>query len=75
YFSKFYYDTVIFDQNMLIPLIKKVGQSRVMLGSDYPRGEIEHNPVEFITTAKMLSKTIKNDILGLNAAKLFKIKF
>jgi aminocarboxymuconate-semialdehyde decarboxylase len=75
YFSKFYYDTVIFDQNMLIPLIKKAGQSRVMLGSDYPRGEIEHNPVEFITTAKMLSKTIKNDILGLNAAKLFKIKF
>ena len=75
YFSKFYYDTVIFDQNMLIPLIKKAGHTRVMLGSDYPRGEIEHNPVEFITTAKMLSKTIKNDILGLNAAKLFKIKF
>ena len=41
YMPRFFYDSVIFDQDMLGRLVHKVGAHRIMMGSDYPRGEIE----------------------------------
>ena len=73
YLSKFYYDTVIFDNDMLSLLIKKVGINKVMMGTDYPRGEVENNPIRFIEKTSNLSRDRKDKIIGLNAAKLFNI--
>jgi aminocarboxymuconate-semialdehyde decarboxylase len=74
YLSKFYYDTVIFDHDMLEPLVKKAGINKVMMGTDYPRGEIEEDPVGFINKSNNLSRQNKDKIIGLNAAKLFRVK-
>lgn len=74
YLSKFYYDTVIFDNDMLNLLIKKVGINKIMMGTDYPRGEVEDNPIQFIQKTLNLSRDKRDKIIGINAAKLFNIK-
>mgnify|MGYP006191347807 CR=1 FL=1 len=73
YLSKFYYDTVIFDGDMLSPLIKKAGIDNVMMGSDYPRGEVEENPISFIETSLNMSQSNKDKIMGINAKRLFNL--
>jgi len=74
YFKRFFYDTVVFDRDQLGFLVKKVGDKQIMMGSDYPRGEIEHDPVGFVGRSKGLSKQAKDRIMYKNAAKLFSIK-
>ena len=44
-----------------------------MMGTDYPRGEIEEDPIGFVNRSKDLSRKSKDRIMGLNAAKLFEI--
>ena len=58
---------------MLSLLIKKAGINKVMMGTDYPRGEVENNPIRFIEKTSNLSRDRKDKIIGLNAAKLFNI--
>ena len=65
---------MIFDHDMLEPLVKKEGINKVMMGTDYPRGEIEEDPVGFINKSNNLSRQNKDKIIGLNAAKLFRVK-
>ena len=72
YMPKFFYDSVIFDQDMLRRLVHKVGADRIMMGSDHPRGEIETDPVGFVSTAG-LSDQDRDKILGRNALALFRI--
>jgi aminocarboxymuconate-semialdehyde decarboxylase len=64
----FWYDTCLYNQDMLEYLVRKVGRSRLVMGSDYPVGEAD--PVGFITTAPGLSAADKAAILGKNAAML-----
>lgn len=71
YFRKFYYDSVLFNPDMLEFLAIKSPTSHIMMGTDYPFGE--RKPVEFVRRAKKLSKTVQDGIIGRNAAKLFKI--
>ena len=72
YMQRFFYDSVIFDQDMLARLVAKVGADRIMMGSDYPRGEIETDPVGFVSTAG-LSGDNREKILSRNAMELFGI--
>jgi aminocarboxymuconate-semialdehyde decarboxylase len=72
YMQRFFYDSVIFDQDMLARLVAKVGADRIMMGSDYPRGEIETDPVGFVATAG-LSGDNQEKILSRNATELFGI--
>ncbi len=74
YLRRFFYDTVVFDPDVLGLLIKKAGDKQIMMGTDYPRGEVEENPIGFINKSKNLSRQSKDRIMGLNAAKLFKVK-
>ena len=73
YFSRFYYDSVVFDQDMLARLIRVAGEDRVMAGSDWPRGEVEDDPVGFVSTTPGLTKTAIQKIISGNAAKLFSV--
>lgn len=73
YLKRFYYDTVVFDRDMLGFLAKKVGVGRIMMGTDYPRGEIEWDPVGFVSRTRALSAQDKRRIMSTNAAKLFGI--
>ena len=67
----FYYDTSVYNLDMLEFLVRKVGASRIVMGSDYPSGE--EDPVGFVRNAKNLSPDEKEDILGRNGARLLGI--
>jgi predicted TIM-barrel fold metal-dependent hydrolase len=44
-----------------------------MMGTDYPRGEVEQDPVGFVTRTRGISKESKDRIMSRNAARLFNI--
>lgn len=71
YLSRFYYDTVIFDPDMLTFLVKKVGPEKIMMGTDLPYTAPE--PVAFIRDARGLTEADKEKLLWRNAAKLLRI--
>ena len=64
----FWYDSCVYNVDMLEFLAQKVGVSRIVMGSDYPVGE--HDPVGFVMKARGLSSEDVADILGRNAARL-----
>lgn len=68
YLPRFFYDTVLFDPGMLDYLATKVPSSQLLLATDYPFAEM--HPVEFVRSAKNLSKNDQDAILGLNAARM-----
>lgn len=74
YLKRFYFDSVIFDREMLRTLVKRAGDTHVMMGTDYPRGEIETDPVGFVSRTSGLSASSKERIMSGNAAKLFGIE-
>lgn len=71
YLKKFYYDSVIFDVDMLEFLTAKIPASRVMMGTDYPFGETR--PIQFVQKSKKISRADKDAILGGTAAKMFRL--
>jgi len=71
YLPRFFFDTVLFNPDMLEFLITKVPSSHVMLASDYPFAE--KKPVEYVRRAKKIGKKEQDAILGTNAARLFGI--
>lgn len=71
YMRQFFYDTAVYNGDMLEFLARKVGAERIFLGGDYPVGE--DDPVDFVNGAPGLSAEEKRMILGENAAKAFGI--
>jgi aminocarboxymuconate-semialdehyde decarboxylase len=71
YLPRFFYDTVLFNPDVLEFLVTKVPSSHVMLASDYPFAE--KRPVEYVRRAKKIGKKEQDAILGANAARLFGI--
>ena len=71
YLPRFYYDTVLFNPDMLEFLLTKVPASHVIMASDYPFAEKQ--PVEFVRRAKKISRKDQDAILGANCAKLLGI--
>jgi aminocarboxymuconate-semialdehyde decarboxylase len=68
YLRMLYFDSCVYEPEVLEALVKRVGADRVVLGSDYPVGE--PRPVEFVQSCA-LTATEKEKIIGVNAAKLF----
>ena len=71
YLKFFYYDSCVYNVDILEYLVDKVGADRVILGSDFPVGEEE--PVTFVKNSKRLSAEDKEKIIWKNAATLFRI--
>ncbi len=71
YLPRFFYDTVLFNPDMLEFLVSKVPSRHVMLASDYPFAEKQ--PVEYVRRARKIPKRDQDAILGANAAALFGI--
>ena len=71
YLRMLYFDSCVYETEVLEALVKRVGADRVLLGSDYPVGEPK--PIEFIESCA-LSAQEKTDIIGGNAARLFGVK-
>jgi aminocarboxymuconate-semialdehyde decarboxylase len=71
YLRQLYYDSCVYDHDVLRHLVEKVGASQVILGSDYPVGEWK--PIEFVRNTPGISDSDKDKIVGGNAAKMFGI--
>ncbi|MGB5080048.1 MAG: amidohydrolase family protein [Burkholderiales bacterium] len=74
YLKKFYFDTIAFDPEMLRNLVDKFGAAQVLLGTDYPFDMGEEDPVGLINSVPRLKSAEKEQIMGLTAARLLKIK-
>jgi aminocarboxymuconate-semialdehyde decarboxylase len=70
YLRMLYYDSCVYETEVLEALVKRVGADRVVLGSDYPVGEPK--PIEFVESCA-LAAVDKKKIIGVNAARLFGI--
>jgi aminocarboxymuconate-semialdehyde decarboxylase len=67
YLRSLYYETVVFNPDVLEQLAGKVDASHIMLGSDFPFGETR--PVELVQRATRISEASRQAILGANAAR------
>ena len=74
YLEKFYFDTIVFDPQMLDNMVRRYGADHVVMGTDYPFDMGVEDPVGFVQRAK-LSSSQRNQILGGNAARLLKIDY
>ncbi|GAA1705476.1 amidohydrolase family protein [Microbacterium sediminicola] len=69
YLRKIWFDTVVHDPLALRRLIESVGETQVVLGSDYPFDMGLDDPVAFIREAG-LSAEVEGQVLGSNAEGL-----
>lgn len=68
YLTSLYYDTCLYDPAVAENLIRRVGADRLMLGSDFPVGEMD--PVGYVNRIDGLSPEQRAGILGGHAASL-----
>lgn len=68
YIKKFYCDTCVFDLPMIEFLTSTVGESHVVLGTDFPFRN--WGAVDMVMKSRTLSKSDKERILGKNAASI-----
>jgi aminocarboxymuconate-semialdehyde decarboxylase len=66
---RFFYDTVVFDPDVLRALVAFAGADRVLLGSDYPFDMADARPGETVAAAG-LDLADERAVLGGNAARL-----
>ena len=71
-FGRLYFDTVLFEPRALRFLIDVAGADKVMLGSDYPFGIGDPDPVKIIDETP-LNRAERDAILGGNAARIFHV--
>lgn len=74
YLTKLYFDTIVFTHDQLDYLVNQYGSDHLLLGSDYPYDMAEPDPVGFVDGDDWLKSDEKAAIMGLNAAKLLKIR-
>ncbi len=67
YLRTLYYDSVVFNADVLEQLATKTDASHIMLGSDFPFGETR--PVELVQSATRIPEASRQAILGGNAAR------
>ena len=67
FLRSFYYDTCVYDPQVLKVLIDRVGADRLIMGSDYPVGETD--PVGFLRSAGLSGADLAG-VAGGNAARL-----
>ena len=67
YLRSFYYDTCVYDPQVLEALIERVGADRLLMGSDYPVGESD--PVAFLKRCGLEGEELAA-VAGGNAARL-----
>ncbi len=67
YLGRFYYDTCVYDPNVIRSLVRLVGTGRLVMGSDYPVGE--RDPVGFLAGCGIEGAELER-VAGGNAAEL-----
>jgi aminocarboxymuconate-semialdehyde decarboxylase len=70
YLRSLYFDTCLYDPTIAENLIRRVGSDRVLLGSDYPVGEID--PLGFVDSIAGLTQDARDSIKGSLAVDLLR---
>jgi len=73
YLDRFYLDTAVFDHDALQLLVNKMGENKLMFGTDYPFPLGEQQMGQLIKTAPQLSEQAKQKLLASNAKSFFSI--
>lgn len=66
--QKFYFDTVLHDADAIAHLIRTVGADRVVVGTDYPFGMGESQPLELLRSVPGLDAETFAAIVSRNPA-------
>ena len=74
YTHRFYTDSAVFDENALTLLVNVMGETRVMLGSDYPFPLGEQRPGALLRCADSFSGEAKSRLSGGNAVEFFNLQ-
>ena len=72
--AKLYFDTIVFDREQLRHLVNLWGADHIVVGTDYPYDMGWYDPRGFVDGCKFLKDADRAKILGLNAARLLKLK-
>ena len=72
--AKLYFDTIVFDRDQLKHLVELWGADHIVTGTDYPYDMGWYDPRGFVDGCDFLKDGDKAKILGLNAAKLLKLR-
>lgn len=73
YLDRFCLDSAVFDQGSLRLLVDKMGEDRVMFGTDYPFPLGEQKMGSLVRESPVLSESAKQKILARNASRFFGI--
>lgn len=73
YLNRFYLDTAVFDHDSLELLTRKMGEDRLMFGTDYPFPLGEQEMGKLIKTSPYLNDGQKQKLLATNAEQFFGI--
>lgn len=73
YLDRFFLDSAVFDEGALRLLVDKMGEDRVMLGTDYPFPLGEQRMGALVREATVIQASAKRKILAENAAGFFGI--
>lgn len=73
YLHKLWIDNLVFEVDQVAHLIKVMGPSRVVLGTDYPFDMGQENPVDLVEAVEGLSDADKDLIKGGNAIELLRL--
>ena len=68
YLRMLHYDTCVYDPDTLAELVRVVGAERIVMGSDYPVGEMK--PADFVRDCPALDARGKQAVLAGNAGRL-----
>lgn len=71
YLDRFHLDSAVFDPGALQLLVNKMGEDRVMLGTDYPFPLGEQKMGNLVRSTNLLDAQVKQKILGDNARQFF----
>lgn len=74
YFREMYFDTVLFDEDVTMLVLKFAGEDRVMLGSDHPHQVGDLRKCSVIIDGLPVDQEVKNKIFAGNAKKLLGLK-
>jgi aminocarboxymuconate-semialdehyde decarboxylase len=72
--ARLYFDTIVFDREQLQHLVNLWGAGHIVAGTDYPYDMGWYDPRGFVEGCDFLKDGDKAKILGLNAARLLKLR-
>src|SRR5262249_22508415 len=70
YLKMLYFDTVVFTPNQLAELVRLFGSDHILLGTHYPFGMADYDPIGHVASVEQFDAATVEAIAGGNARRL-----